>query len=119
MEEWGQNTHTELLRSIYTGGWAWSVIETFCKWVTLSLWMFAFIYLLAFRRGQILWQLCYLYTIGGALFHFIWETKSQYVYPYVFCLIPFASFGFVSSVQWFRGWFRRRRDRSQGGELMR
>ena len=119
MEEWGQNTHTELLRSIYTGGWAWSVIETFCKWVTLSLWMFAFIYLLAFRRGQILWQLCYLYTIGGALFHFIWETKSQYVYPYVFCLIPFASFGFVSSVQWFRGWFRRRSDRSQGGELMR
>ena len=99
MEEWGQNTHTELLRSIYTGGGAWSVFETFCKWVTLTLWAFAFVYLLAFRRGQTLWQLCYLYTIGGALFHFVWETKSQYVYPYVFCLIPFAAFAFVQTAR--------------------
>ena len=99
MEEWGQNTHTELLRSIYTGGGAWSVFETFCKWVTLTLWAFAFVYLLAFRRGQTLWQLCYLYTIGGALFHFVWETKSQYVYPYVFCLIPFAAYAFVQTAR--------------------
>lgn len=117
LEDWGQNTHTRLLRSIYTGGWAWSVIETFCEWVTLTLWAFSFIYLVGFRKGQTFWQLCYLYTIGGALFHFIWETKSQYVYPYVFCLIPFAAFGFIASVQWFRGWFMRKRDRSQVNEL--
>ena len=107
MEEWGQNTHTELLRSIYTGGRAWSVIETFCKWVTLTLWAFAFVYLLAFRKGQTLWQLCYLYTIGGALFHFVWETKSQYVYPYVFCLIPFAAFAFVQTARKCGGIVRR------------
>lgn len=119
LEDWGQNTHTRLLRSVYTGGWAWSVLETFCKWLTLTLWAFALAYLLRLRRGQTHWQLYYLYTIGGALFHFIWETKSQYVYPYVFCLIPFAAFSFVASVQWFWGWFRRRRARSQVNALTR
>lgn len=102
IEELGQHTHTELLRSIYTGGEAWSGIEGFCKWVTLTLWAFAFIYLLAFRKGQTLWQLSYLYTIGGVLFHLVWETKSQYVYPYVFCLIPFAACALEAWVQWLR-----------------
>ena len=32
-----------------------------------------------------------LYLIGGVLFHLAWETKSQYVYPYIFLLIPPAA----------------------------
>lgn len=102
LEDRGQMTHTALLQSIYGGGRAWSAVEAFCKWLTLTLWAFALAYLLVFRRGQIQWQLCYLYTIGGALFHFVWETKSQYVYPYVFCLIPFAACALTASVQRFR-----------------
>lgn len=30
----------------------------------------------------------YIFFIGGFLFHIFWETKSQYVYPYVFAMIP-------------------------------
>lgn len=32
-----------------------------------------------------------LFITGGFYFHLIWETKSQYVYPYVYLLIPIAS----------------------------
>lgn len=34
-----------------------------------------------------------LFFLGGFLFHLIWETKSQYVYPYIVMLIPFACQG--------------------------
>ena len=37
----------------------------------------------------------FMYFIGGLLFHTAWEGKSQYVYSYVFVLIPFAVYGFV------------------------
>lgn len=100
LEDWNQKTYTDFLRSIYTGGRAWSVLETFCKWLTLTLWAFALLFLLTCRKRTPGWKLCYLYTIGGALFHFFWETKSQYVYPYVFCLIPFAACALVEAVGW-------------------
>ena len=31
--------------------------------------------------------------LGGFFFHLMWETKSQYVYPYVFMLIPMSALG--------------------------
>lgn len=34
--------------------------------------------------------------IGGVLFHLVWETKSQYVYPYVFAMIPYMSNAYES-----------------------
>ena len=37
-----------------------------------------------------------IYFLGGFIFHLIWETKSQYVYTYVFLLIIPASFGFIA-----------------------
>ena len=30
----------------------------------------------------------FLFFTGGFLLHIIWEAKSQYVYPYVFILLP-------------------------------
>lgn len=35
----------------------------------------------------------YIYFSGGFLFHLIWETKSQYAYPYIVLLFPVAAFG--------------------------
>lgn len=32
-----------------------------------------------------------LYLMGGMAFHLMWETKSQYVFQYVVCLIPMAA----------------------------
>lgn len=37
-----------------------------------------------------------MYLTGGFLFHIIWETKSQYVWQYIFILIPSASAGWES-----------------------
>ena len=34
-----------------------------------------------------------IYLSGGFIFHLIWETKSQYVYPYVYLIIPLAAVG--------------------------
>lgn len=34
-----------------------------------------------------------IYLSGGFIFHLIWETKSQYVYPYVYLLLPLSAFG--------------------------
>lgn len=110
LERQNQYTYTELLRSIYTGGTASSVLGAFCKWVSLTLWASALLFLLAFRKTTAGWKLCYLYTIGGALFHLFWETKSQYVYPYVFCLIPFSAFALVEAARW---WARRRASKKQ------
>ena len=118
-EDMEQYTHTALLQSIYQGGTGVKALGLFCKCIVLPILCFSMLFLIMFHKETRDWQLCYLYLIGGVLFHLFWETKSQYVYPYVFCLIPFAAFGFVSSVQWFRSWFRRRRDRSQVNELTR
>lgn len=33
-----------------------------------------------------------IFLIGGFLFHLFWETKGQYVYPYIFMQIPAAAY---------------------------
>lgn len=35
-----------------------------------------------------------IFFIGGVLFHLLWETKSQYVYPFVFVMIPYMANAF-------------------------
>lgn len=45
------------------------------------------------RSKYLFINFAYIYYIGGVLFHLLWETKSQYVFPYVFCLIPSAVLG--------------------------
>ena len=34
-----------------------------------------------------------IFFLGGFFFHLIWETKSQYVYIYIFLLMPIAADG--------------------------
>lgn len=34
-----------------------------------------------------------LYLLGGIFFHLFWETKSQYVYSYVFMMLPISAYG--------------------------
>jgi len=94
MLENGQQTHTPFLQSIYTNG-AWEDrLVMVCKWITLSIWLFAVLFLCSHAGKQEGWDLIYLYFLGGFLFHLLWEGKSQYSYPYIFCLIPFAAYAF-------------------------
>ena len=91
LEDCGQYTHTDLLQSIYTGGsWA-SGIAGYLKLLCLALWLFAAVFLVLRGRTEKGWEPMYLYFIGGLLFHTFWEGKSQYTYPYLFVLIPFAA----------------------------
>lgn len=93
LEDCGQYTHTELLRSIYTGGTAESVIACFSKLVVLLIFGAAAIFLIFGRKQTDGWELLVAFFLGGLLFHTFWEAKSQYIYPYVFCLIPLAANG--------------------------
>jgi len=50
------------------------------------------VYLVQHGADHTQWQLPFLLLVGGFLFHTVWEGKSQYIYPYLFGLIPFAAF---------------------------
>lgn len=103
LNEAGQPAGTAFLSSLYSGGRVEDLLCIFCKWITLVLWLFACGFILFFHKQQPDWKLFYLYCIGGVLFHLIWETKSQYVYPYLFCLIPFAACGMQRTIMRIRG----------------
>ncbi len=92
LEDCGQYTHTEILESLYTGGtWA-DAVAGYLKLLCLALWAYAAAFLLMKGNVTAGWEPMYLYFIGGLLFHTFWEGKSQYTYPYLFVLIPFAAF---------------------------
>ena len=44
----------------------------------------------------------FIFLLGGGLFHFFWETKSQYVYIYVLLLIPSAAQSLVDLRDWWK-----------------
>lgn len=90
----GQSTNTPLLMSLYGDGKAENLAEHYAKLLSLTIWIGICLFLLFDKATSNGWQLAFAYFVGGFLFHILWETKSQYVYPYVFGLIPFAACGF-------------------------
>lgn len=88
-----QEVSTPLLQSLCQGGKAEKAANACARAVTLTIYLGVCVYLLHHGRQRNGWQLALLYFLGGFLFHIFWETKSQYVYPYVFCLIPIAADG--------------------------
>lgn len=98
LKDCGQNVHTGLLKSIYNGQAREHQVGLICKFVTLTIWIFAIAYLIKNGKKQNGWELFFTYFIGGLLFHTIWEAKSQYVYTYVFSLIPLCSYALAQLV---------------------
>ena len=96
LEHCGQKTHTDLLRSIYNGEKAESVIASFSKILLFVIYGFTACFLILRGRKHDGWEIFVMFFIGGLLFHTVWEGKSQYVYPYVFGMIPFAA----AAVKW-------------------
>lgn len=95
LEDCGQQVKTGFLKNLYGGGTAYEAVNGFCAVVTALIYICSLgglVYNLASRRetGFFGLTVC-MYLAGGFLFHIIWETKSQYVYPYVYMLIPFAA----------------------------
>ena len=103
LEECSQYTENDILRDIYNGGETESGVAFFCESVSQMIWLFLLIFLVAFAGRCDGWQIMLLFFVGGVLFHLMWEGKSQYIYPYVFCLIPCAAYAFVRCALRVRG----------------
>lgn len=93
MEDFGQGFYAGPLDALYQEKLPSDVLMILCKLVTLTIFLGVFVCLLTPGRADG-WQLFLLYFLGGLIFHTFWEGKSQYTYPYVFCLIPCAMAGF-------------------------
>lgn len=90
-----QQVKTALLKNIYTGGKAFQWIYRFSHLILLTI-VSGGVILVGYRlwHGSSFSALEWfgmLYLLGGTMFHLIWETKAQYVYPYVLMLIPLAA----------------------------
>lgn len=91
LEVCGQETYTEWLQSLYSGEASERSISGYMKLLCQVIWILSSVYILMNRKSETSWELMYLYMIGGLLFHTVWEGKSQYTYPYLYVLIPFAA----------------------------
>lgn len=92
LESCEQYTNTRLLQSIYSGGTAEKIIAAFLKVLCFIIFGSTFGFLLLKEQKHDGWTLFVMFFIGGLLFHTLWEGKSQYTYPYVFCLIPLSAY---------------------------
>ena len=81
-----------LLQSLYTGGSAEKFIGLFSKANVVIILAASLCFVLTQRRKYPFARVLYLYFTGGFLFHLLSETKSQYVYMYIFALLPMAAY---------------------------
>ena len=103
LEDCGQDVNTNILKSIYSGGKLFKGVHLLGRMITLSIYIgtIAF-YVLRLINKENLYITYYfpiIYLCGGFLFHLIWETKSQYVWTYVYMLIPLAACGWKMLIE--------------------
>lgn len=67
------------------------VMKAYIILLMISTWIFVWKYLKEYEKAN----LGMIFLIGGFLFHLFWETKGQYVYPYIFMQIPASSYVIV------------------------
>ena len=99
LARYGQETYTYITSNIYNQKGLYWFIRLFSKGVTVTILLFTFLSSLDKRKAFSQYGLLILYLIGGVLFHLMWETKSQYVYGYVFLLIPLGAAGAFETYQ--------------------
>lgn len=87
--------------SVYSGGMS-KVLDTWFHYFTMMTYIAftAGMVWLIFRKKLTTESLILpVAVLGGALYHLIFEGKSQYILPYFILLIPFAAYGFVESMR--------------------
>lgn len=109
-----QSYKNEKISCIYEDGHIHGMIRDVCGAVLIMTYGMTSICLLLHlrKKSSEMILIGIVFFLGGFFFHLLWETKSQYVYPYVFCMIPYASWG-VEKVLFF---FERRRKKYFAGE---
>lgn len=98
----GQDCKTEILNSLYQGDWVYIILDWFMNAYNIILLFASAIWLLAGHRltgREFCWTDLFpmVYLIGGFLFHQFWETKSQYVFGYVF-IMAFSAAGLFAAI---------------------
>lgn len=88
LEDCGQSVSTRILASVYHGAALEHYFRIFMKSFILLLLFLAVLSVFNRENRCAFVQYAWLYLIGGFLLHLVWEGKSQYVYPYIFILIP-------------------------------
>ena len=106
LEDLGQGIHSELLKSLYHDQLPGVILTVLCKFVTLMIWLGACVFLIFQGKKTEGWELFVMFFLGGLIFHTFWEGKSQYIYPYVFPLIPCAMGGIWELSQKMKRLFR-------------
>ncbi|MCH5266385.1 MAG: hypothetical protein J1F02_10830 [Lachnospiraceae bacterium] len=89
-----QHMSAKMLSDLYSGKGGYLYITRFLNIILTLIYLLSLVYLIfAMAEKKIRCEalFAYLFFLGGFLFHLVWETKSQYVYPYVFLLIPMAA----------------------------
>ncbi len=92
------STDVAFLDNLYSGGSVFMLLASVMNVLVVAIFLFSVVYVAwkIFRNRESMNPLelfGLIYFMGGFLFHFVWETKSQYVYPYVMVLIPLAANG--------------------------
>ncbi|MGL9728839.1 hypothetical protein [Enterococcus sp. DIV0756] len=98
LESTQQYTHSRILKEIYNGKRMYGLLTMFMNvYMVVMLGGACISFFISIKKEQnsiffIYVLFCSTFFIGGFLFHLMWETKSQYVYPYLTTLIPCCSF---------------------------
>lgn len=91
----------DLVKSVYSGG----LSKVFGFWfhyfvmMTYICFTAGMIFLIVKKKLNTESLILPVAVLGGALYHLIFEGKSQYILPYFILLIPFAAYGFVESMR--------------------
>ena len=92
-----QGVRTFLWKSVYNGKFFYKFFSLFSTAILFLIYFGSLVFLFYLVGSQkVVNSLIfypYIYFSGGFLFHLIWETKSQYAYPYIVLLFPVAAFG--------------------------
>lgn len=113
----GNVAESSLLENLYSGGSVYRLLAFAMNIFMALTFLFsaAFVIIKTFVKkeslnGAELFSL--LIFIGGFLFHLVWETKCQYVYPYVVTLIPVACCGMTQVFGYVDNFFKQYKNSS-------
>ena len=91
----------KLVDSVYSGGLS-KVFDNWFNYYVMMTYIFftaGMIWLIFRKKLNTESLILPVAILGGALYHLIFEGKSQYILPYFILLIPFAVYGFVESTR--------------------
>lgn len=92
LESCSQYMNTRFFQSLYRGEEAEHITYQYMKGYVLVILCMSFLFLVKEWKRNSGMELLLLYNTGGFLFHIFWEGKSQYIYPYMFVLIPLCAY---------------------------